>query len=138
MVTGQYAEGTFTQSLWKCDVPTESVRDAHHRVADAIASVETDKENWYNEFFDQLTKQHIQPAGRIMTGANRGEGYTQNLTLYNCYVIPSPKDSRGGIVKETLYNMIEIMSRGGGACLVNVTLRIPCCLISSTMSEGNC
>lgn len=123
MVTGQYAEGTFTQSLWKCDIPTESVRDAHHRVADAIASVESDKENWYNEFFDQLTKQHIQPAGRIMTGANRGEGYTQNLTLYNCYVIPSPKDSRGGIVQETLFNMIEIMSRGGGVGITLSTLR---------------
>ena len=42
MVTGQYAEDSFTQSLWKCDIPTESVRD--HRVA--TSSVESDKENW--------------------------------------------------------------------------------------------
>jgi len=124
MITGQYAGETFTQSLWKCDVPTESVADAHHRVADAIASVEKEnKEYWYNQFIEQLTNKHIQPAGRIMTGANRGDGYTQNLTLYNCYVIPSPKDSRGGIVKETLYNMIEIMSRGGGVGITLSTLR---------------
>jgi ribonucleoside-diphosphate reductase alpha chain len=44
------------------------------------------------------------PGGRIFTGAGTG----QNLTFYNCYVIPSPKDSRGGIFA-TLSQMAEIM-----------------------------
>ncbi len=60
-----------------------------------------------------------------MTGANvdvHGR-YTSNLTLYNCYVIPSPKDSRESIVRETLFQMIEVMSRGGGVGISLATLR---------------
>ncbi|PJE63039.1 hypothetical protein COU88_01695, partial [Candidatus Roizmanbacteria bacterium CG10_big_fil_rev_8_21_14_0_10_39_6] len=34
------------------------------------------------------------PGGRVLAGA--GTGY--DVTFYNCFVIPSPKDSRGGIV----------------------------------------
>lgn len=47
-----------------------------------------------------------------------GQGY---LTR-QCYVIPSPKDSRQGIV-ETLGQMIEIMSRGGGVGINISSLR---------------
>lgn len=38
-------------------------------------------------------------------------GASDELTLFNCYVIPSPQDSRGGIMK-TLTEMTEIMARG--------------------------
>jgi ribonucleoside-diphosphate reductase alpha chain len=58
------------------------------------------------------------PAGRIFTGAGTG----QNLTFYNCYVSPSPKDSRHGIF-ETLGQMAEIMSRGGGVGINVSSLR---------------
>lgn len=40
----------------------------------------------------------------------------------NCYVVPSPKDSRRGIV-DTLTNMMEIMSRGGGVGINLSSLR---------------
>jgi ribonucleoside-diphosphate reductase alpha chain len=44
------------------------------------------------------------------------------LVVSNCYVIPSPKDSRGGII-ETLHQMTEIMSRGGGVGINISSLR---------------
>lgn len=44
------------------------------------------------------------------------------LLTGQCYVIPSPKDSRKGIV-ETLTNMMEIMSRGGGVGINLSSLR---------------
>lgn len=47
-----------------------------------------------------------------------GHGYLTG----NCYVVPSPKDSRGGII-ETLGNMMEIMSRGGGVGINLSSLR---------------
>jgi len=58
------------------------------------------------------------PAGRIFTGAGTG----QNLTFYNCYVIPGAKDSRHGIF-DTLSQMAEIMSRGGGVGIPLSSLR---------------
>jgi ribonucleoside-diphosphate reductase alpha chain len=44
------------------------------------------------------------------------------VVVSNCYVIASPKDSRGGIM-ETLSQMTEIMSRGGGVGINISTLR---------------
>ena len=131
MITGVHADQAnnyeFNTTIWQTDRPLESIRDAHKRVARAVASIEKDQElqgNWAKEFLYHLQKKHIQPAGRIMTGASSGEdAYTKNLTLFNCYVIPSPKDSRESIIKETLYQMTEIMSRGGGAGINISSLR---------------
>ncbi|NTU73280.1 adenosylcobalamin-dependent ribonucleoside-diphosphate reductase [Candidatus Roizmanbacteria bacterium] len=81
------------------------------RVAKAVASIEP-KENqkyWEREFYQAMKDFKYIPGGRILSGA--GTGYA--VTFYNCFVIPSPRDSRGGIL-ETLKNMVEIMSRGGG------------------------
>ena len=123
MLTGLYADPKnnfeFHQDLYKCDKPRESIDDAHRRIAKAVASVELLEENrikYLEVFLEQLNKKHIQPAGRIMTGANVDHhgNYTSNLTLFNCYVVPSPRDSRKGIIRDTLYQMVEIMSRGGG------------------------
>ncbi len=44
------------------------------------------------------------------------------VVVSNCYVIASPKDSRDGII-ETLGQMTEIMSRGGGVGINISTLR---------------
>lgn len=132
IITGKYAASEnnyeFRQSLWKCDKPLESIDDAYKRVARAVASVEATpehQERYAQLFLEELRNKHIQPAGRIMTGANVDQHgrYTSNLTLYNCYVVPSPKDSRDSIVRETLFQMIEIMSRGGGVGISLATLR---------------
>ncbi|PIR96616.1 MAG: ribonucleoside-diphosphate reductase, adenosylcobalamin-dependent [Candidatus Doudnabacteria bacterium CG10_big_fil_rev_8_21_14_0_10_42_18] len=91
------------------------------RIAKHIASVEATKEKqeeWESKFRELMDDWKYVPAGRIFTGAGTG----QNLTFYNCYVIPNPKDSRGGIF-ETLGQMAEIMSRGGGVGINVSSLR---------------
>ncbi|MFW6378410.1 MAG: adenosylcobalamin-dependent ribonucleoside-diphosphate reductase [Nanoarchaeota archaeon] len=130
MITGVYKDGKehLTVPLKKCDRPVESIYNAYVRVAKAAASVEQDEDKVVSrarEFQQALLNGYIQPAGRIMTGANVDEKgqYTSNLTLYNCYVLPSPKDSRGSIIRDTLYYMVETMSRGGGAGINLSTLR---------------
>ncbi len=83
-----------------------------HRVAKAIANVEktdTRKQEWEEKFYSVLENFDFVPGGRILTGAGSGVP----LTLYNCFVIPSPEDNRGGIL-DSVKLMVEIMSRGGG------------------------
>jgi ribonucleoside-diphosphate reductase alpha chain len=122
MITGVYADQyynyEFIQDQSKSEKPLESVFDTYKRVAKAVARVEKDeyhKNKWFEEFYEQLKNNHISPGGRILSGASVDDlGYTSNLTLYNCYVIPSAKDSRSSIIKDAAYQMTEIFSRGGG------------------------
>jgi ribonucleoside-diphosphate reductase alpha chain len=89
------------------------------RVARGIAAVEGERaDEWYQNFRWLLNGWKFVPAGRILTAA----GTDQLLTFYNCYVIPPPKDSRRGIV-DTLSQMMEIMSRGGGVGINVSSLR---------------
>ena len=129
MITGKYASEeehfSFKTALRKCSKPVESIDDAYKRVAKAAASVESPEkqEEYTNKFYEQLSTKKIQPAGRIMTGANSDSTtYAGRLTLYNCYVLPCPKDSRQGII-QTLQHMVEIMSRGGGVGISVSSLR---------------
>lgn len=132
MLTGMYADAAnnfeWQQDLYKCDKPLESIGDAHRRIAKAVASMEKtpeDREKYFEQFFEALQNKYIQPGGRIMTGANVNThgNYTSNLTLFNCYVVPSPRDSRRSIIRDTLYQMVEIMSRGGGVGMSLSALR---------------
>lgn len=91
------------------------------RLASAIASVESTPEKqteWTDKFRYVLEDWKLVPGGRIAAGA----GASEELTLFNCYVIPSPKDSRGGIM-QTLSEMTEIMARGGGVGINLSSLR---------------
>lgn len=72
----------------------------------------------WNRMQEILNEQRFVPAGRILAGC----GTDQELTFYNCFVLPSPEDSRHGIFK-TLDQMAEIMSRGGGVGINLATLR---------------
>lgn len=92
--------------------PVEKTPDAMwKRVAKGIAVVEKKavKAQWERKFYNAMTDFKFVPGGRILSGA--GTGY--DVTYYNCFVIPSPADSRQGIL-ETLKHMVEIMARGGG------------------------
>lgn len=90
------------------------------RIAKAVAAVEkgTKQKKWQKDFYEILKDFKYVPGGRILSGA--GTGY--EVSFYNCFVIPSPKDSRGGILT-TLGQMIEIMSRGGGVGINLSSLR---------------
>lgn len=82
------------------------------RVAWGIAQEEKTKELkdlWEEKYNSALQGFKFVPAGRILSGA--GTGY--QVTFYNCYVIPSPKDSRQGIL-DNLGLTVEIQARGGG------------------------
>ncbi|MCA9388723.1 adenosylcobalamin-dependent ribonucleoside-diphosphate reductase [Candidatus Berkelbacteria bacterium] len=111
-----------TRSLEHIDKPTETDPTLmHERVARGVAAVEKTpklRKQWEANFKSILTDWKFVPAGRILTGA----GSDQNLTYYNCYVVPSPHDSRGGIM-DTLNQMAEIMSRGGGVGINLSSLR---------------
>lgn len=104
------------------DRPLETSPEAiQERVAKGIASVEQAgavRTIWEEDFKWLLKDWKFIPGGRILTAA----GTDQNLTAFNCFVIKSPKDSRGGIM-ETLTNMAELMSRGGGVGINVSTLR---------------
>lgn len=90
------------------------------RIAKAVAKNEKQdlQGKWEKAFYEAMEDFKYVPGGRILAGA--GTGYS--VTYYNCFVIPSPKDSRGGIL-QTLGEMIEIMARGGGVGINLSTLR---------------
>lgn len=91
------------------------------RVAKGIAGVEktaADKKKWEKKFYDVMDGFKFLPGGRILAGA--GTGF--DVTYFNCFVIPNPPDSRGGIM-ENLTQMIEIMAHGGGVGLNLSSLR---------------
>jgi ribonucleoside-diphosphate reductase alpha chain len=91
------------------------------RIARGVASVEPTTEKqayWEQRFYEALSDFQFVPGGRILAGAGSGH----QVTFYNCYVIPSPEDSRQGIL-DNLKVMTEIMARGGGVGINLSTLR---------------
>ncbi len=97
------------------------------RMAEAIVTVERPerRKELVKEFRWLLDGFRFVPGGRI----NAMLGTGQQLTAYNCYVIPMRTndgragcDSRAAII-DTLSNMVEIMSRGGGVGINLSTLR---------------
>lgn len=123
VVTVKLRDGSLVErSLEHVDKPLETkVEQMMDRVARGAAAVEKSKDAqhyWEQEFRQLLDGWKFTPGGRILTAC----GTDQNLTFYNCYVIPSPVDSRDGIF-DTLSQMAEIMSRGGGVGINLSTLR---------------
>ena len=121
-ITVQLRDGESVQrSLEHVDKPLETrPEQMMDRVARGIAAVEApeQREEWTRRFRWLLDGWKFVPGGRILAAA----GTDQRLTYFNCYVIPSPADSRAGII-ETLSQMTEIMSRGGGVGINLSSLR---------------
>jgi len=92
----------------------ENPPEMWRRVAKGIAGVEkkADRKEWEEKFYNVMEDFKFLPGGRILAGA--GTGF--DVTYFNCFVIPNPPDSRGGIM-ENLTQMIEIMAHGGGVGL---------------------
>jgi len=91
------------------------------RVAWAISQVEKTpglKKLWEKSFYEAMLNFRFCPAGRFLTSAGTGA----DNTMINCYVIPSPEDSRLGIIR-TLEHVTEISARGGGVGFNLSTLR---------------
>jgi ribonucleoside-diphosphate reductase alpha chain len=83
-----------------------------NRVARAIASVETDKEFWYQKFLALLFDFKFVPGGRVMHGGGR-EDARRRPTLSNCYVIPITEDSLEGIY-QCIAESAMVYRTGGG------------------------
>lgn len=102
--------------------PTEfTPEEMWQRVAAGIAQMEKThalRKFWAQKFYDSMENFKFVPAGRILSGA--GTGY--EVTFFNCYVIPSPKDSRAGIM-ENITHTVEIQARGGGVGINLSSLR---------------
>ncbi|MCF6094181.1 adenosylcobalamin-dependent ribonucleoside-diphosphate reductase [Microaerobacter geothermalis] len=115
--SGQVVSSQLEKLIKPLELTPEEMWD---RLAKAIASVEKPekRKEWEKKFRYLLEDWKLVPGGRIAAGA----GASDELTLFNCYVIPSPHDSRGGIMK-TLTEMTEIMSRGGGVGINLSSLR---------------
>jgi ribonucleoside-diphosphate reductase alpha chain len=90
------------------------------RVAWGISQQESPKlqKFWEGKFYQAMKDFKFVPAGRILSGA----GTPYEVTYYNCYVIPSPADSRGGIM-DNITKTVEIQSRAGGVGINLSTLR---------------
>lgn len=114
--------GVITRSLDVIDKPLEVYYEQiAKRVARGLAEVEETEgkqEEWFEKFYEILRPLDFVPAGRVLYGAGSG----QNVTYFNCYVMPFPKDSREGI-GEHRNKVMEIMSRGGGVGTNGSTLR---------------
>lgn len=101
--------------------PVEKTPDEMwRRIAKAVAKVEKKEvqKKWEKDFYKAMEDFKYVPGGRILAGA--GTGF--EVTFYNCFVIPSPKDARGGII-DTLKQMVEIMAHGGGVGINLSSLR---------------
>ena len=97
-------------------VPTNDVKqileipnEMFKRVAENVACAEEDKRSdWATRFYIIMRDLRFIPGGRILSAAGR-DGWT----YYNCFVLPSPGDSRNELIV-TLRDMINTMSKGGG------------------------
>lgn len=91
------------------------------RMSKAISRMEKTNElrtEWEMKFYNSMVDFKFVPAGRIWCSA----GTKTKATMINCFVIPSPADTRVGIIK-TLEYMTEISARGGGVGFNVSTLR---------------
>jgi|TARA_Y100000034_G_scaffold132527_1_gene195755 ribonucleoside-diphosphate reductase alpha chain len=88
------------------------------RVASALTKREDESvRDQIAEEFEDVLFDHFIPGGRILAGAGQ-----KGLTLQNCFVLPSPDDSRGGIF-DSVKEMAETHSRGGGVGINLSSLR---------------
>ena len=96
----------------------DTVEDSWHRIAGALASVESSPEAWEPKFFDALSDFKFLPAGRITAGA----GTERSVTLFNCFVMGTIPDSMGGIF-DMLKEAALTMQQGGGIGYDFTTIR---------------
>ena len=105
--------------------------DMHRRMASEFARIEAKYENPMTEdeifeLFDNF--KYVVPQGSPMSGI--GNPY-QIQSLSNCFVIESPHDSYGGILK-TDQELVQIAKRRGGVGFDISTIR------PKGLSTGNC
>lgn len=104
------------------------------RIARALASVEKDKELWYNKFLEILFDFKFVPGGRVMHGAGR-EDARRRPTLSNCYVVPIEEDSLEGIYRAISESAL-VYRTGGGVGTDLSTLRPEGAAVNATIDHS--
>ena len=99
-----------------------SPRDMHKRIATELHRIEQRYPNpmSYEEIFELIDGfRYVVPQGSPMSGI----GNSQRLqSLSNCFVIPAPEDSYGGILKSD-QELVQIAKRRGGVGFDLSTIR---------------
>jgi ribonucleoside-diphosphate reductase alpha chain len=111
-----------SRRVWKAKYRFQqegSIAQSWHRIARALAMVETkDQAAWEERFFGILQDFKFLPGGRIQAGAGTG----RNVTLFNCFVMGPVEDSISGIFAALEEGAIT-MQQGGGIGYDFSTLR---------------
>jgi ribonucleoside-diphosphate reductase alpha chain len=110
-----------SRALWeaKYRAPRETrLNDTWRRVAEVVAAAEHDRERWVVRFEHILEGFHFLPGGRILAGA----GLERRVTLLNCFVMGTIRDSLDGIF-QALKEGALTMQQGGGVGYDFSTLR---------------
>ncbi|MDG2243251.1 MAG: adenosylcobalamin-dependent ribonucleoside-diphosphate reductase [Rhodospirillaceae bacterium] len=110
----------------------KSVKDTWKRVADALASVETDPSTWEPYFYQALADYRLLPGGRILAGAGTG----RTVTLHNCFVMGTVGDDMASIF-ENLKEAALTMQRGGGIGYDFSTLRPKGALVKGVGADAS-
>lgn len=92
------------------------------RVARAVAEaeLEQDRPQIRDAFRNLLSDFKFVPGGRILLAMGNP---APSVTAMNCYVLPSPEDSRQGIISESLQQWVDIQATGGGVGINLSSLR---------------
>lgn len=104
------------------DLIESSPDEMHHRIASELARVEAKYPNAMSEgeIYDLLKDfKYVVPQGSPMSGIGND---LRVQSLSNCFVIPSPEDSYGGILK-TDQELVQIAKRRGGVGFDISTIR---------------
>lgn len=95
----------------------ENINTTHLRVAEDLASVETDKIYWTQQFLKMLENFNFVPGGRITSNAGTG---LKGTTYINCFVdgfVGEDQDSMEGILDALRRQALILKSEGGyGFC----------------------
>ncbi len=96
----------------------KTVEDTWRRIADTLASQESEPAQWAERFYSALKDFQFLPAGRIIAGAGTG----RSVTLFNCFVMGTIPDDMSGIFL-ALREAALTMQKGGGIGYDFSTLR---------------
>jgi ribonucleoside-diphosphate reductase alpha chain len=85
--------GIVTRNLDLIDKPLElfyeQIAKRNAKGLSDVEETEEKRQEWFNKFYNELINLNFIPAGRVLYGAGTGK----DVTYFNCYVMPFPKDS---------------------------------------------
>jgi ribonucleoside-diphosphate reductase alpha chain len=106
----------FSKSIWSSTYKArqdESIDHTFYRVASTVASIEENKEEWTERFYDLFTNFKACPGGRILSNAG---AKWDGTSWFNCFVGTKPdvdQDSIEGIYQTLIAQAKTLKSEGG-------------------------